>query len=94
MLGVEGKRRLAGWWSLCSIDELHSINRLREHGEQYHRGEDETALQARGRLYAEARVLHPTQWIGSTLNWRPIQQIWLNPKALGATGTDQTLNVA
>jgi putative transposase len=44
-----------------------------------HAGHDPTILAARQRVYQAARERHPERWTGSTRNWEPIGEVWLNP---------------
>lgn len=47
---------------------------------QRHRGEDRAILKARERLYEQAKARRPHRWSGSTRNWQPIGEVWLNPE--------------
>jgi putative transposase len=46
---------------------------------QRHRGEDVMILADRKRLYEAARAARPERWSGSTRNWDPVSEVWLNP---------------
>lgn len=48
---------------------------------QRHRGEEHEILAARQRVYEQAKARHPERWSGSTRNWEPIAEAWLNPPA-------------
>ncbi|CAP40545.1 hypothetical protein [Bordetella petrii] len=43
-------------------------------------GLDAPILQARQRLYQQARQRHPARWSGKLRNWQPIGSVWLNPE--------------
>lgn len=45
-----------------------------------HAGLDDRILQARQRLYQQARQRHPARWSGRLRNWQPIGDVWLNPE--------------
>ena len=47
---------------------------------QRHAGLDAPILQARQRLYQQARQRHPARWSGKLRNWQPIGSVWLNPE--------------
>jgi len=52
---------------------------------QRHQGEDWTILANRHRVYQKAKQLRRDRWSGSTRNWQPITQVWLNcPKPMEA----------
>lgn len=46
---------------------------------QRHREEDKDILQARKRLYEEAKSKNPLRWSGSTRRWVFIKKVYLNP---------------
>jgi putative transposase len=45
---------------------------------QRHKGEDLQILAHRHRVYQKAKQRRLDRWSGSTRNWEPIQQVWLN----------------
>lgn len=47
---------------------------------QRHVGEDREILQARHRLYQQARERHPQRWSGRTRNWQRQETVTLNPE--------------
>lgn len=50
---------------------------------QRHAGDDVEILARRDAVYRLAREQHPERWSGSTRNWSPITEVWLNrPKEL------------
>lgn len=46
---------------------------------QRHRGEDIRILAERHQLYTEAKARNPQRWSGSTRDWTPVSEVWLNP---------------
>lgn len=47
--------------------------------QQRHEGLDVEILAARSQVYAKAKLKNPNRWSGSTRNWDPVQEVWLNP---------------
>ena len=47
--------------------------------EQRHQGADHQILTRRKVLYEHAKARNPEHWSGPTCNWRPIEEVWLNP---------------
>jgi putative transposase len=45
---------------------------------QRHKGRDRKILAHRHRVYLQAKQSRPERWSGSTRNWRPINEVWLN----------------
>ena len=48
---------------------------------QRHTGEDLKILDARRRVYEQAKAGSPERWTGNTRNWNYIAEVWLNPPA-------------
>jgi putative transposase len=46
---------------------------------QRHRQADPAILRQRSAVYERARERHPERWRGSTRNWTPVSEVWLNP---------------
>jgi len=46
---------------------------------QRHNGESHALLAQREAVYAAAKAKHPARWSGATRNWRPIDEVVLNP---------------
>ena len=46
---------------------------------QRHANLDKSMLKSREVVYATARQANPSRWSGSTRNWRPIDEVHLNP---------------
>ncbi|MBV6274475.1 integrase core domain-containing protein [Alcaligenaceae bacterium CGII-47] len=60
-----------------------------------HAGRDTVILQARHRIYQQARAQNPARWAGRTRNWQPVGDVWLNPETnLEATHDQAELEVA
>ena len=49
--------------------------------DERHRGLDVQILEARKRVYADAKSKHPERWSGAIRNWTPIETVTLNPSA-------------
>lgn len=47
--------------------------------ESRHQGQDRKILAQRTELYKTARQKNPLRWIGETRNWKPIEEVHLNP---------------
>lgn len=47
--------------------------------EQRHNGEDGEILKARNEVYQRAKQSNPIRWSGETRNWKPIEEVYLNP---------------
>lgn len=48
-----------------------------------HRGEDREILEARTKVYEQAKQANPARWNGrSTRSWKAVQEVWLNPSKL------------
>ena len=45
---------------------------------QRHKGKDRKILAHRHRVYLQAKQSRPERWSGSTRNWQPINEVWLN----------------
>ncbi len=50
---------------------------------QRHRQEDIAILQQREQVYRTAKQKHPERWSGATRNWKPVQEVFLNPNKSG-----------
>lgn len=46
---------------------------------QRHAGDDVALLAKRDRLYQIAKAANPQRWSGTTRNWEPVKEVWLNP---------------
>lgn len=46
---------------------------------QRHRREDVALLEKRQKLYEAAKARNPQRWSGKTRNWKPVDEVWLNP---------------
>ena len=44
-----------------------------------HYGREQDILANRYEVYKQARRRNPQRWAGSTRNWNPVRQVWLNP---------------
>lgn len=55
---------------------------------QRHGGEDHKLLASRDKVYEAARVRHPERWTRTTRNWKPVEEVWLNPE------TKKSLNIS
>jgi transposase InsO family protein len=47
--------------------------------DQRHRGADRELLKQREAVYEAARQRNPARWSGTTRNWNPVTEVWLNP---------------
>jgi hypothetical protein len=47
--------------------------------DERHRGLDKEILERRKAVYEEAKKRNPNRWSGSTRNWKPVKEVWLNP---------------
>ena len=63
------------WYNL---EHRHSAIRYVTPG-QRHGGEDTALLEKRQRLYEVAKARNPHRWSGETRNWKPVNEVWLNP---------------
>ena len=61
---------------------------------QRHAGLDKSMLKNREVVYAAARQANPSRWSGSTRNWRPIDEVHLNPNAATLKEPHATLKTA
>ena len=48
--------------------------------QQRHQGQDIALLAKRQTVYLAAQQRHPQRWSGTTRNWTPVQEVWLNPE--------------
>ena len=48
--------------------------------DQRHRGDDQSLLANRHRVYQRARAARPERWSGNTRRWTPSGSVWLNPE--------------
>lgn len=62
------------WYNEC---HLHSRLRYVTPADR-HQLQDTQKLQARAKVYRQARQRHPERWTGPTRNWQPIGPVWLN----------------
>ncbi len=46
---------------------------------QRHQGLDMSLLAERKKVYEKAKKQNPARWSGSTRNWKPVMEVWLNP---------------
>ena len=60
-------------------DHLHSGIRFISPASR-HVGQDHDILEARHRLYSEAKQRNPRRWSGNTRNWTPVAAVTLNPE--------------
>lgn len=56
--------------------------------EQRHQGSDVVILAQREKVYASAKQKTPNRWARNTRNWKPIQNVVLNPAALVTSVND------
>ncbi len=61
---------------------------------QRHRGEDHGLLKQREAVYEAARQQNPQRWSGSTRNWNPVIEVWLNPAKHNQAKERQDLKAA
>ena len=61
---------------------------------QRHRGEDHGLLKQREAVYEAARQQNPERWSGSTRNWNPVIEVWLNPPKHNQAKERQDLKAA
>jgi putative transposase len=45
-----------------------------------HGGNDREKLAKREAVYAAARTRHPERWTRQLRNWKPAEEVWLNPE--------------
>jgi transposase InsO family protein len=83
-------RKFVRWYN---EDHLHSAIRFVTPA-QRHRGEDETILANRRRVYEQAQQKHPNRWSGRSRNWQPVEEVWLNCPQESETTVDQMVKVA
>ena len=77
---LEGARQWVDHF-VCWYNQQHRHSAIRfVTPEQRHQGKDTEILQERDRLYAQAKLRHPSRWSGSTRNWSPIGAVSLNPE--------------
>lgn len=69
------------------LDFVHWYNHEHRHSgirfvtpHQRHQGMDRQILEHRAAIYAAAKRAKPRRWSGSTRNWQPIEEVWLNPE--------------
>ncbi len=78
--GIEQARewvsRFVKWYN---TEHLHSAIRFVTPRSR-HLGLDKAILQKRSAVYEQAKHKHPRRWSGSTRNWSPIAEVYLNPK--------------
>lgn len=82
-------RRFVRWYN---TEHLHSAIRFVTPA-QRHRGEDETILANRHRVYQQAQREQPNRWSGRSRNWQPVQEVWLNCPEERETRMDHVLKV-
>jgi len=66
--------RFVGWYN---DEHRHSAIRYVTPS-QRHKGEDIRILSHRHRVYQQAKQRRQNRWSGSTRNWEPIKEVWLN----------------
>ena len=58
--------------------------------DQRHQGLDAKILTKRKQVYEQAKLNHPERWSGNTRNWKPVEEVYLNPeKKPSETGTNK-----
>jgi putative transposase len=67
--------RFVHWYN---EEHRHSAIRFVTPSER-HQGQDAVILQRRDAIYRQAQQKIPSRWSGSTRNWTPIGEVWLNP---------------
>ena len=82
--------QLVHWYNL---EHRHSAIRFVT-PTQRHAGLDKSLLKNRDVVYAAARQANPNRWSGSTRNWRPIDEVHLNPNAAPNKEPHATLKTA
>ncbi len=45
-----------------------------------HEERDHSILERRKAIYEHAKSLNPRRWSGDTRNWKPVNEVWLNPE--------------
>ena len=83
-------RKFVRWYN---EQHLHSAIRFVTPG-QRHRGEDESILANRHRVYRQAQQKQPNRWSGNSRNWQPVQEVWLNCPYEAETSVAQVLKTA
>ncbi len=75
----EARGWVASFMRWYNEEHRHSALRYVTPGQRY-RGEDKALLEKRFEVYQQAKALNPNRWSGSTRNWRPINDVALNPE--------------
>jgi len=61
---------------------------------EYCQEEDHGLLKQREAVYEAARQQNPQRWSGSTRNWNPVIEVWLNPAKHNQAKERQDLKAA
>lgn len=84
----EARRWVAGFLSWYNTEHLHSGIRFVTPDDRHYRREEEV-LAHRRRVYESARHRNPLRWSGRTRNWKPVEEVYLNPERT----TDTTIKI-
>jgi transposase InsO family protein len=82
--------RFVGWYN---DEHRHSAIRYVTPS-QRHKGEDIEILANRHRVYKKAKKYRKERWSGSTRNWEPITEVWLNCPKDAETNVSALLRAA
>ena len=52
--------------------------------EQRHSGLDGEILANRESIYEKAKIKNPERWAGNTRNWKPVEEVHLNPQNINS----------
>ena len=72
------------WYNEC---HRHSAIQFVTPAER-HRGDDGVVLAKRKAVYEQAKQRHPQRWSGAVRNWKPVDEVWLNPNSTASQAND------
>ena len=75
----EARAWVQGFVRWYNLEHRHSAIRFVT-PDQRHRGDDQSLLANRHRVYQRARAARPERWSGNTRRWTPSGSVWLNPE--------------
>lgn len=81
------RRWVCDFVSWYNTEHLHSAIQFVT-PEQRHAGQDVDILAKRHQVYQQAKTNNPQRWSGDTRNWKPVEEVHLNPEK-GKTDVEQ-----
>ncbi len=91
---IEAARRwVHGFVQWYNLEHRHSAIRYVTPNER-HAGHEREILRRRHTVYQAAKQRKPERWSGRTRNWKPVEEVWLNPPKENEAAKERKLKAA